>query len=71
MYKKCEICTIEKEYGAKIYIYDHENQESITLDITHKEIEILYNILKSIKEKNLYPNTEEYETTKNDIIWGD
>lgn len=71
MYKQCEICTTKKDYGAKIYIYDHENTEDIYLDITEKQIEILYDILKRIREYHEYPKTCEYEIFKENVLWGD
>ena len=66
--------TTHKGNLTKIQIDDHDNNESINLDLTEKELEILYDILRYIRD-NIYPRTKIYENQYIDkyncITWDD
>lgn len=52
-----------KEHCNGLYVIeinDYENDELINLDITEKELEILYDVIRRIREYNIFPRTKIY-----------
>lgn len=68
-YLNTEIYTTETRGRTIINIENFDNDSLINLDLNDKELEILYNIIKEIKEYKTYPITKEYTKYKNNTIW--
>lgn len=70
-YKNTEIFTIKNRNRTIINIENFDNDSTINLDINDKELEILYDVIREIKEYNTYPITNEYTKHENNTIWGE
>lgn len=60
-----------KQDLTKISIYDYDTDESIELDLTEKQLEILYDVIYRIREYAIFPVTCEFSKEKDNEIWSD
>ena len=71
MKKGFEILTYPGNRRCVIKIWNSDTDEDILLDLNEKEFDILFEVMKTIKEKGKYPITREFLGCDNNELWED
>lgn len=66
-----EILTYPGIRCCVIKIWNSDTDEDILLDLNEKEFNILFEVMKTIKEKGKYPTTGEFLRCDNNELWED